>query len=320
MIITHVTGNCTSCGGRQCYGNCLIRNNCLVRGCAICSARETVDLPPIRKKILYLDQCFLSSMFLNDDPRIKPLASGIKRLIHQQQLVTPYSCVHEAESLQWGKCQKDELFQFIRSNAIGHPFNLTYSIWNAQLYRAFQAYLTHAKKASPILVEGDALPSDIHNWDGYVWVDCRHSFENPEATECLKKNFAKRVLDEFPKWRQRNCTYEELYSEVAAELVAEIKALFPDIVRQLCILAEKQVGEEKAVHSVDAFLKSSSFRTVPFVDITITLYAKLRQKIQNPALYTNLLKAQDTFMSFQFDVEMISTYGPYCDAMVWTRQ
>ena len=313
MIITYKTADCASCGGRQSYGNCLIGNNHLVRGCARCGAEKTVRLPTIKKKILYLDQCFLSSMFRGDDSRIEPLARKIKQLIHQQQLVTPFSNVHETESLQWGDCQNKELFQFIKRHAVGHAFTHWLGVWSAQLSRAFQAYLTSAD--NPVVTEADAVPAAIHRWDGYEWVDIRRSLEDPAATARCKADFAKRLTEDFAKWRGRNLSYQELHAEVASELSAEIKNLIPWTISQMIFSAKRLVGEDKARQAVDAFLISTAFHFVPFIDIASALYAKLRQKIQNPTLYTNQEEALDKFNSLAFDVRFISTYAPYCDAM-----
>jgi len=313
MIITYVTGNCTSCGGQQCYGNSCIGNNCLVRGCEICGICENVRLPIIKKKILYLDQCFFSSIFCGDDSRIEPIAIKIKQLVSHQQLVTPFSHVHETESLQWGHCQKKELFQFIKRHAVGHAFKFWIGVWSAQLQRAFQAYLTSID--TPGVIETDALPADIHRWDGYTWVDIRRSLEDPDATARCKADFVKRLTENFAKWRGRNLSYKELYAEVATELSVEIKDLIPWIIPTMRLFAARLVGEVKARQVVDAFLISTDFNSVPFIDIASTLYAKLRQKVQNPTWYTNPKKSLDKFNSFAFDVRFISTYAPYCDAM-----
>ena len=280
----------------------------------MCGASETVRLPIIKKKILYLDQCFFSSMFRDVDARIEPLAIKIRQLIHQQQLVTPFSDLHEIESLQWGDCQKKELFQFIKRHAVGHAFKFGEEVWSAQLHRAFEAYLNSSDNQG--VSEDDALPADIHRWDDYTWVDICRSLEDPSETKHLKNDFAKQLLSEFPKWRQRKLTYKELYAEVASEFSVDIKDLIPRIIAQMRSFAERQVGDVKARQAFEAFLISAEFNSVPFIDIANTLYAKLRQKIQTSTAYTNQEKALDKYKSFAFDVCFISTYAPYCDAMV----
>lgn len=313
VIIEYKTDDCVSCGGRQCYGNCLISNNYLVRGCGICGSSKRIRLPPIKKKILYLDQCFLSSMFRGDDSRIEQIARKIRCLVNQQ-LVTPYSHVHERESLQWGDRRRNELFSFIKAHAVGHAFRYVLSVWNAQLYRAFNAYLMNAE--TPGVVEKDAFSTDIHKWDGYVWIDIRRSLEDPDATAIYKMDFAKKLTECFVKWRGQNLSYKKLHAEVARELSVEIKDLIQWDIPQTRFLAEEMVGEAKAWQAVDAFLTSTAFHSVPFIDIASALYAKLREKIQNPSLFTNKEKALDEFSSFGFDACFISTYAPYCDAMV----
>ncbi len=69
MLVTHISGDCPLCGGTNTFGNVSITGNCINRGCTACIYRDTVLLPEIRKKILYLDQYFFSGAFRGKDER-----------------------------------------------------------------------------------------------------------------------------------------------------------------------------------------------------------------------------------------------------------
>jgi len=256
----------------------------------------------------------------DQDPRIEPLARRIRQLIQQQQLVTPFSNVHETESLQWGDCRKNELFQFIKRHAVGHSLKRIYDIWNAQLCRAFHAYLTTPNESGAILLESDALPDDIHNWNGQYWFNSHISLEDVGATARFNSDFAKRLTDDFTKWRGRHLSYKELYAEVADELSAEIKDVLPAVIHTMRSLAKMQIGEKTSEKALDEFLNGPKFRSIPFVDISNTLYAKLRRDVQNQNVSANYNKVLDKYMGFSNDVHFISTYGPYCDAMFVDKQ
>jgi hypothetical protein len=259
-------------------------------------------------------------MFRGNDSRIEPLAKIIRQLVHQQQLVIPFSNVHEKESLQWGDSKSIELFQFIKRHAVGHSLKRIYDIWDAQLCRAFQAYLTTPNDSGEILLESDALPDDIHNWNGQYWFNSHVSLEDVCATTRFKADFAKRLTDDFTKWRGRHLSYTELFAEVADEFAAEIKDLLPAVIHKMRSFAEMQIGEKTVEKALDEFLNGPKFRSIPFVDISNTLYAKLRRDIQNQSASANHEKALDKFMGFSHDVHVISTYGPYCDAMFVDKQ
>jgi hypothetical protein len=131
MLVTYIVGDCPGCGAIHCFGNVSVDSCRVIQGCMKCKYRQTVWLPEIRKKVLYLDQFFFSHAFKKKDSRFVKAAQWIQRLSALQLLVAPFSSVHEEETHQWrgydGK-KKEDLMEFIKKTSCGHEFKPAYSV------------------------------------------------------------------------------------------------------------------------------------------------------------------------------------------------
>jgi len=334
MIISKVTGDCPKCGSSRSFGVCLISGTRLVKGCRNCSYSVTIDLPKLRKKILYLDQCFLSSLLRKDNPQVEKAGKKISRLAFHQQLVSPFSGLHETESLQWIPDRRDVLFKFIKQTARGHRFKIASEIQTVQMHRSLRQFLD-GKSTEIELREDDAIGRNIHDWDNYVWIDTNISIENPDETQELKEKYAQQLVSQFPKWRQHDLTFKELFKEESAGAARMFVSLLADTISRWCSVdataflfgsqtgqmmfnllsfLQKEAGSNDTIRILSDYLQSDHFQAIPNIYVSVALHAKLRQRVQK-GYYSNLEKAKDTFMGFHFDTKFISVFGPYCDAI-----
>ena len=166
-IVSCLLGRCPGCG-KESFGNVDVYSTYVLRGCGACKYKEKVQLPPIRKKIMYLDQAFLSHAFRGKDARFIGAASRIEKLAALQLLVVPYSSVHEDETHQWEEC--DELFKFIKATSRGHEFLPAYDVESIQLDKAFDAWLA-GSPAKFVPDDRDAFRGNVHVWEGYYRID-----------------------------------------------------------------------------------------------------------------------------------------------------
>jgi len=334
MIISRVLGDCPQCGAKDSFGICMVTGKQVLKGCRECNHQLRQDLPALNKRVFYLDQCFLSSMFRRDDNRIVEVGRLINKLAHLQQIVSPFSDVHETESLQWIPDKRDELFQFIKQTARGHRFKMESEVKTVQMYRSVQQYLGDADTAVA-LEPSDALPRDLNDWDDYVWIDMKISMENPEETRDIKKEYAEQLVSMFPQWQNEDIPFKELVKKETGGAARMLRSLLVDTMRrwlspdpssfmfgsqagqmmlQLLTFIQRETGRDDAMRILAEYLQSAHFRAVPYISISASLHAKLRQRVQQ-GWYTNLDKARDTFMGFPYDAGLISVFGPYCDAM-----
>jgi hypothetical protein len=63
MLVTRIIGDCPGCNGKACFGNVLVLRDELLCGCQRGRYQTRVLLPPLRKKVIYLDQFFFSHEF-----------------------------------------------------------------------------------------------------------------------------------------------------------------------------------------------------------------------------------------------------------------
>lgn len=334
MIISKITGDCPKCGSSRSFGNCFISGSHLIKGCRNCSYNFAIELPKLRKKILYLDQCFLSSLFRKDNPKAERAGSKISKLAFYQHLVCPFSGIHETESLQWIPESRDDLYKFIKQTARGHRFKLSSEIQTVQMHRSLKRFLNGESKEIEI-IENDAIGRNLHNWDNYIWVDTKISLEDPDETKELKGNYTKNLVSLFPKWKQQNLTFKELFQEESMGAARMLEGLLIDTISRWCspdadsflfgsqtgqmmfrLLSylQKRVDADEAVRILREYLRSDHFTSVPSIFVSVALHAKLRQRVQQ-GYYSNLEKAEDTFMGFYYDTKIISVFGPYCDAI-----
>ncbi len=128
MILNRIIGNCPKCNKINSYGILYIKSNSILYGCKSCQITHLHKLPDIRKKIIYLDQFFLSKVFRKSEPDFMELADKLMKLAHYQALVCPYSTIHETETHQWRREERSDLFKFIKKFSRGHEFKPDYDI------------------------------------------------------------------------------------------------------------------------------------------------------------------------------------------------
>src|SRR5688572_22470850 len=138
MWVTRVLGQCPSCNFKV-FGNVDVMGNSVLRGCGRCSYSERIPLPPVRKKVLYLDQPFFSGAFRGGDSRFVELAERIGAIASAQLLTIPRSTVHEAETRLWSRAA--ELGEFIKRTSRGHRFERGYNLERLQVVQGFKSWL-----------------------------------------------------------------------------------------------------------------------------------------------------------------------------------
>lgn len=334
MFIFKITGSCPRCNSIDSFGVSFINGNLLTKRCTQCRHQLVTKLPEINKIILYLDQCFLSSLYRKDDPKIMHAGKKILSLMRYQQIVTPYADIHETESLQWGDNNRHQLFEFIKSLARGHRFNLASEIKKHQLYRALKSYL-NGQPHSIAIEESDAISSNIHQWDNYIHISTKISMENPEETSEIKRDYAQQLIANFPTWRDQHLSHNELRNqEIAGEARLLIQLMYDSINRWIspdpcAFLSSPQMGEvmlllfhvikdhapnDDPLVILSKFLNSDHFCNVPYIYIAASIYSKFRQQVQKGS-YSNAEKAKDKFQGLSHDVGFISVFAPYCDAI-----
>jgi hypothetical protein len=329
---------CPNCGKEGKFGNVNITADTLNRGCNFCGKWINIHLPPVKKDILYLDQFFLSHAFRNNEQPFVNAVKRIQELASQQLLVCPYSRIHTEETHLWRRDEKNNLFKFIKQTARGHEFLPAYSIKENQLLNSFSNFLQSNDEHFSI-TESHAFDGHIHSWDDYFWVDIRPYIGDIEEIRKEKEESVSALVDIFDGWRQSEASFEDdrrseamgyadsllkQYVEGLAKLATRGPQEYFNLsiesqyIRDLFYINEGTLSYEDRAERIKAFLISDYFVNTPYIDISCQLFAILRKLVRNGA-YTNKEKAKEKLAGLYYDVEFISTYGPYCDALFVDR-
>lgn len=334
-LVTRIIGDCPSCGQKDSYGNVMISNNQLHRGCLHCKKWDSFLLPQLNKKVIYLDQFFYSHAFRGENKNFIDAKRKIEDLARDQIIVSPYSNLHEDESLLWTEEQRGPLFEFIKQTSFGHSFWPEYHIKKAQIINAFERFVAQGNIV-PTLDRSESTPKDVNAWDDYFWIDVGSFKTDPAVLKNSKDEALKMLLDAFEEWSLKPSSFDE---DVTLELMGGVKEylkLYIHYQKRLMegdvmavidspidsMIVENLMASDNEVYSseyrtqrLDEFFHSPYYANIPHERISAEFFALLRHRLRQGS-YKDPAKATRKFKGFMFDVRHIATYAPYCDAMV----
>lgn len=339
MLVTKVIGPCPKCQQPESFGNVMVRSDHVLRGCKRCDYSERIYLPPLDKKIIYLDQFFFSAAFREKDTRFVEAAELIKRATSDQVLLAPYSSVHEDETHQWRGFDghsKEDLMQFIKTTSRGHEFKPSYSVEHDQILRAFESFISN--DANDFRIDRRlAIRSDINHWDDYFSIDVGGYRGNIELIRDLKNQGVNDLVDTvFPAWRASTAGFDEnveieirdaakfyfkFFLEYQRRIAAgDFNAMFDSpiasmIVRDMLQVLPDGVRFAEKITRIEEFFGSAHFANVPNEWISTRIFSVLREQVRNGA-FSDADEARRRLSGFLNDVKHISVYAPFVDAIV----
>ncbi len=339
MIITHYLPQpCPACGKIGEYGNINVSGNVLNRGCNACGNWERIPLPQLKKTIIYLDQFFLSNAFRKRRKEFVTAADRIKDLASKQLVVSPWSSIHELETHLWPNPAREDLLMFIKQSARGHRYSTPHCIKSKQIQRAFDAFLER-KKTDKLIESHDAFQHNIHSWDDYVWIDVGKFIDDVDYVGEEKRLAVESLVDLFDEWGESKTTFEEDVIEEVNGYAKSLMEVYRDsckafvqgsIIEYLSAPADARLIDilmcrdsntlnyRERLKRINLFLHSEYFREIPYVDISCRLFAILRKRVKE-GQFPNRERAKMKLSGVFYDVEAISIYAPYSDAIFIDR-
>lgn len=339
MLVTRVIGACPGCNRPDAFGNVAVRPDHVLRGCKRCRYSERVQLPPLSKKIIYLDQFFFSAAFRERDTRFLEAAELIRRATANQVLLAPFSSIHEDETHQWrgfGGRNKDELMQFIKAASRGHEFEPSYRVEHDQILQAFEAFLEDCPAEFDVR-RRLALEADVDHWEDYFRIDVGGDRGNIELIRDLKKQSIDGLVDDvFPVWRASAATFDEhvtiersdaaryyvkFYTDYLRRIISgDYTAVYDSpiasmIVQDMLHMLPDDIGFPEQWARIQRFFASEHFANAPNEWISPRIFAVLREQVRHGA-YRDAEQAKRRLSGFLTDVKHISVYAPFVDAMV----
>jgi hypothetical protein len=293
-----------------------------------------IPLPSLSKVVIYLDQFFHSHAFRDASSDFHAAISLISHLAHYQLIVVPFSPVHRTETHQWPNENRTALWNFIKQTSRGHQFLPVYHAKHAQILRSYRSYLDAGPAIVPVQT-ADVFHEDIDQWEDYIWVDVEIGREDPEQIRASKAKTVNDLLSLFASWRGKASHFSDdfeaeirasanNYLQHFAHLLARIAAGQPNalddshidsmVIESLVRATHTTADPVERLSKATAFFSSEYFRNVPCEKIANGILAVLKHRVKM-GQYSNQEKAKDTLSGFNFDLEFISGYLPYCDAM-----
>lgn len=284
------------------------------------------------KSILYLDQNFFSSVYRARGSEWSTAMQRVTDVLDLQLLAVPYSSTHEAEADFYS--QRDDLVQFIQRIARGHHFHPYYRVEEAQIVKAFQAFLSGGPSAYE-KEERDALPSSVHDWDGPYSISVFRSATDVQRKWAFKQRGIDELLAVLPDWAQSKNSFEQ---DIAIELRDAARILMDSYLKKaqrlwsgdfaalldapvdasivegmLQVLSIKKMSTD-AGPLIASFFASEHFTAVPSQQLSARLFSTFKKRVREGA-FPNPEKARKKLSGFLFDVQHATTYAPYCDAL-----
>ncbi|MBF0616419.1 MAG: hypothetical protein HQK88_06345 [Nitrospirae bacterium] len=290
--MTRRLGNCPECGGVNTYPFLFISNNNMIYKCKKCKETQSKALPLIKKKIIYLDQFFLSKVFRKSEEDFIKASETLTRLAYYQVLVCPYSTIHETETHQWRYNEMAELFEFIKRYSRGHYFEADYEVEMTQLKRSYEAFLNGASPAIGLL-EQDAVPEDVHQWDNHIFVDAGRYVEDAELVRSLKNQVVDNIIMDIDEWRKQRLSFEEIFELNVGAWEKTVKDAFKELkfqtidnplflpilskyLMQLFMFNSRGETPDERYLKMTEYMKSDYIKHIPFVNIFSKIYSLLR--------------------------------------------
>ena len=191
--------------------------------CSVCGHRATYFLPPLDKKIIYLDQFALSEMLKSIDPSVprrgtlnpiwRTLFNKLEQLSRKQLLVCPKSTYHNIESLPTTFYSKFQtLIEYLSWHVSFHRPN---SIKMRQVEKHARLWIQGEDDKEPAIEHCDAFRGRINYW--YRWNNLikkgdPHPWEIAESQRRRATNEAE-IASLYDGWRSESKSQEQWFSE-----------------------------------------------------------------------------------------------------------
>jgi len=345
--------DCPKCGSKATFGVLSIFNHSYVRRCKNCWHDQGFPLPPLQKKVLYLDQFALSNMMKSLNPKAKShgrdnlnafwreLFERVDRLNKLQVLVCPRSEFHSDESLLSPFYQ--ELKRMYELLSGGISFQDKHHIECLQFGDAAKQWVQGVSPPNVQLDRRQVLHGDLSGWHDrlIISVNFKYKDEWVQDIRTQRQQVHAGMASLYEYWRTEKKTFTEvfrhectefgqtlvgLYREYLQTVVDACQGNLPDDPKKLLapsyvhlveyirdVLRGCGVPEADTLRKAVQFFVSPDIQHVPHMRISGMLNAALARRV-----VAGMKKPPNEGM--MTDLSATSTLMPYCDAMLVDKE
>lgn len=307
-----------------------VSSNALAHHCQSCGYEFSFDLIKLKKKVIYLDQFFISSIAKGQSKYVHTFKI-LSDLVHKQLVVCPRSHIHDKEShLITDEQKREVVWNLFKKISQGKRFNFSTKIVDYQVIHAYFSFIRD-ESSNYKLEEFDALDPSIHDWTNSLYIDIDSSITNFISADTFwneKHQFSTDLIKIIPERRKYNNTIDENFNiELAHYRDSFIKSLGNySNSRVRCIDYYRIANTIKSLDSdssydvnqkLYSFFHSKHFENIPYINISCGLWAMIKDEIQGKRFLANndLNKKVAEIRSIPDDIDFISLYSPYCDSI-----
>lgn len=311
----------------------------LTMRCSNCRHTENIVLPPVDKKVIYLDQFVFSLLFnvisggrlpVGHEAFATELHERVRRLVLLQQIILPHSDIHRDETAVFHSATElREAYEFIGGDV---SLSATSSIELKQVLAAADAYLNGTPLSLDLSVD-EVLESPRNEWLSDMHISVRSNYSQFAIGLRKMRDEAHAEMEKLAaRWAAEKPTFNDVLKlELDAILAAKVGALAtterkrssadPDVVfnavnspiqREARTLLNKMqrmgVPYHEAGQMVRKVWASDLCRQLPHHRISAYLFAATAKRV---------IGGQKTIINkgMMNDIRAISAYAPYLDAM-----
>jgi hypothetical protein len=338
---------CPACHREDSYGVLTVNRDCFLRRCRECWHTVNYPLPPLKKKIIYLDQFVISQIMktLNpnasahkrviEDGRWLDIFRRLDRLVKLQLVICPSSVLHlEESSFSPYLSALRKMYEFFAS---GCSFEDYEDISRGQLYYHVQSWVNGSSEIM-VLDANDVIHGNPNEWQDKlnIIINLRPSPEMIQEMRDGKARMHAGYSRVFEKWQSEPNNFQYWFDKewrafgpttfkcFLTEMdrkqklaIGQTPWTLNDILPSTAYLRVLGIlrGLEKAGVPVEAratkameYLHSDALQYLPYNRVCATLYASV-------AVKAGAGQKNPPDSSFAADVEIIGGLLPYCDSM-----
>ncbi len=348
MFINEPFITCPKCG-KDSFGVLSIYARHYIRRCRECRHDESYKLPPVSRKVIYLDQFAISEMMKSINPSLKKmdkvdpffrkLFEKLDVLNKMQVIICPESTNHFDESFV--SAYYPALKRLYEQLAHNFSFYDPDTIKRFQIIEAFKGWAGLGEQELDI---GDVLTGtgDLDGWEGRFIISVSLRDQDPNLADEIRKSrdqTSDALIQIFNRWQtEKSKSFEDWYEEERSSFGKSlIKSYFNGLFEYDKLISKKI---PLTLNSIGSITSNSSV-------IMTVIHRKLREKgftdeegmkksieymsseslkkipyIQiSSMLYASLAREgalgrkKSPTKGMMNDVETIACYAPYCDAI-----
>jgi len=349
MFISKPFTKCPKCNKEESFGSLIISGGHHTKKCRECWHSQSFKLPPLDKKVIYLDQFVISNMMkaINDklgkkqkvDKTYLRLFEKLDRLVKLQLIICPDSEFHREESLLSFYTVLKRMYEQLSH---GISFYDSTTIRRFQLCEDFKSYIKDEQcDWVKCLDVDDLLHGDRNEWQGRLIISIKSKIDQKEIDIFRKRRLEihNNFNSIFETWKKQTAkTYQSFVKEISTSFGTGIADRYVNLIAQyfqasmgaktlstgdmLSFTGESSVlitsllhylpndsNHAENLHKVLSYLRSERLEQVPFNEIYSAFWGVIAYQISKGGRK----KAPNVGMFT--DIEMVSTLMPYCDAI-----